>query len=72
LVVLLSCFAASEVGAHALFLALSLRPLMSFFAFLLVAFSTLSISLHATLRFSNAYVSSPLRYTTVECQHEGG
>jgi hypothetical protein len=66
LVVSLSCFLASEFGPHTLFFTLTLCPLVGFLAFLLVAFSTLSISLHATLRYSNAYVSSPLRYSTVE------
>ena len=71
LVVSFSCFLASEVGPHTLFFTLTLCLLVGFFAFPLVAFSTLSISLHATLRYSNAYVSSPLRYSTVESHVHG-
>ena len=66
LVVLLSCFLASEVGSHTLFLALTLCPFVGFLAFPLVAFSALLIGLHATLPHSNGYVLSPLPYSLVE------
>jgi len=42
------------------------RPFVGFLAFPLVAFSTLSISFHATLRYSNPHVSLPPPYSTVE------
>ena len=57
LITLFSCFLASEVGLDAFFFAHTLCLIMGFFAFPLVAFGTLLISLHATLRCLNVHVS---------------
>jgi hypothetical protein len=61
----LTIFLAPEIGPFTLLFALTLCLLVCFLAFSLVAFRTLSISIHDTLRCSKPYVSSPLRYSTV-------
>jgi hypothetical protein len=62
----LALFRTFDVGHLTLGLAFGFGPLMCFFAFPLVAFRTLSISIHATLQCSNPHVSSPREYLTVE------
>ncbi len=64
-VVPLSFFLAPDVGPLTLFLAPTLGLLMCFLALTLVAFRTLSISLHATLQCSNLHVSSLGEYLTL-------